>query len=636
MATQYLFFSGKGGVGKTTMACATAVAEADKGRRTLIVTTDPASNLADVFEQPIGHQVTAINGVENLWAMEIDPDRATEEYRDHVLGPFRAVMPDDVMSVLEEQFRSPCTTEIASFDRFVDFMDEDRFDLVIFDTAPTGHTIRMLELPVDWSAYIEESAKGGGQTCMGPVQAIQASKVKYDRAIGLLGNAGRTRFVFVLQPEQTAIFETERSAAELEHLGIHAQELIVNRVLPPEVCDQPFFQRRYEMQKRHLEEIRRLFPRPTRYMLLRDREVKGVSSLREVAAAIQAGGAAATGEVAAAVPVATAKSSDRQSSAATPVQAGHDNGAFDVTHLLTPRNGHGRAIFFAGKGGVGKTSVSCAAAVHVARLGFRTLLLTTDPAAHIGQVLEQAVTDVPVAVDNVPNLWMARIDPKRSTEEYKARILEDAKRRYSADMLTAMREELESPCTEEMASFDKFTEYADQASYDVIVFDTAPTGHTLRLLTLPFDYSHQVELMVTTTRDGNALRSETRARFDRMIRRLQDPESTTFAFVLYPEFTPMVEAHRAMLDLKAAGIPTQLVIANQVIPATQATNPFFARRRSMQMGYLRHIERDFAVPVLTLPLLDREVHGLSTVGEVGSLLFGEPDAGGKAREGAGA
>lgn len=611
MTTQYLFFSGKGGVGKTTMACATAVAEADKGRRTLIVTTDPASNLADVFEQPIGHQVTAIEGVENLWAMEIDPDKATEEYRDRVLGPFRAVMPDDVVSVLEEQYRSPCTTEIASFDRFVDFMDEDRFDLVIFDTAPTGHTIRMLELPVDWSAYIEESAKGGGQTCMGPVQAIQASKAKYDRAIALLSDAGRTRFVLVLQPEQTAIFETERSASELERLGIHAQELIVNRVLPAEVCDQPFFAKRYEMQQRHLEDIRRLFPRPTRYMSLRDHEVKGVSRLRDVAAALEGHPSSAPADAPAAVPARTTE------------RAGISADTAQLVGLLTPRNGHGRTIFFAGKGGVGKTTVSCATAVHVARLGFRTLLLTTDPAAHIGQVLEQTVTDVPVEVNGVRNLWMARIDPKRATEEYKARILDDAKRRYSADMLTAMREELESPCTEEMASFDKFTEYADGASYDVIVFDTAPTGHTLRLLTLPFDYSQQVELMVTTTQDGNALRTETRARFDRMIAKLQDPEQTTFAFVLYPEFTPMVEAHRAMLDLKAAGIRTQLVVANQVIATAQATNPFFARRRAMQMDYLSQIERAFAAPVLTLPLLDREIRGLSTLGEVATLLFGD-------------
>jgi arsenite-transporting ATPase len=608
MATQYLFFSGKGGVGKTTMACATAVAEADKGRKTLIVTTDPASNLADVFEQAIGHQVTPIAGVSNLWAMEIDPDKATEEYRDRMLGPFREVMPEDVLSVLEEQFRSPCTTEIASFDRFVDFMDEEQFDLVIFDTAPTGHTIRLLELPVDWSAYIEESAKGAGQTCMGPVQAIQASKAKYDRAIALLGDPGRTRFVFVLQPEQTAIFETERSVSELERLGVRSHELIVNRMLPAEVCDQPFFRKRYEMQQRHLDEIRRLFPGPTRYMLLRDHEVKGVARLREVAAGLAGHPAVVSPDV----PVADLM--------ATGLHRAAD--VSQVEKLLTPRDGRGKAIFFAGKGGVGKTSVSCAAAVHVARLGFRTLLLTTDPAAHIGQVLEQAVTDRPAPVDGVPHLWMARIDAKRATEEYKARILEEAKRRYSDDMLAAMREELESPCTEEMAAFDKFTEYADGATYDVIVFDTAPTGHTLRLLTLPFDYSQQVELMVTTTQEGNALRNETRARFDRMIARLRDPERTVFAFVLYPEFTPMVEAHRAMLDLKAAGIPTQLVVVNHVIPAAQATNPFFARRRSMQMGYLGEIESRFAAPVLTLPLLDREIQGLSTVGEVATLLFG--------------
>ena len=390
--------------------------------------------------------------------------------------------------------------------------------------------------------------------------------------------------------------------------------MIVNRVLPAEVCDQPFFAKRYEMQQQHLDEIRRLFPRPTRYMLLRDHEVKGVPRLREMAAALEGRSGAAPVDVPAAV------------HAATPPAVGTTAARPQLKGLLTPRDGHGRTIFFAGKGGVGKTTVSCAAAVHVARLGFRTLLLTTDPAAHIGQVLEQAVTDVPVAVEGVPNLWMARIDPKRATEEYKARILEDARHRCSASMITAMSEELESPCTEEMASFDKFTEYADGTTYEVIVFDTAPTGHTLRLLALPFDYSQQVELMVTTTQDGNALRSETRARFDRMIARLQDPERTTFAFVLYPEFTPMVEAHRAMLDLKAAGIPTQLVVANQVIPAAQTANPFFARRRAMQMDYLRQVERQFEAPILILPLLDREIHGLATVGDVATLLFGDDDA----------
>ncbi len=609
VSTEYLFFSGKGGVGKTTMACATAVGEAEKGRKTLIVTTDPASNLADVFEQPIGHQVTPIAGVPNLWAMEIDPDKATEEYRERILGPFRAIMPEDVVKVLEEQLRSPCTTEMASFDRFVDFMDRQDFDLVIFDTAPTGHTIRLLELPVDWSRHIEESAKGSGQTCLGPVQAIQESKAKYDRAIALLTNPAHTRFIFVLQPEQTAIFETERSAKELQGIGVRSQELIVNGILPAEVCDQPFFRKRYEMQQRHLADIRSRFPLSTREMLLRDGEVKGVATLREVARTLQG---------------ASAPSEGRPASPVTPPGEGVTRRftARELTRLFTPNNGTGKAIFFAGKGGVGKTSVSCITAVHLARQGLKTLLLTTDPAAHLGQVLDVPVDDHPSAVSAVPSLWAARIDAKKATEEYKARILAEARARYSEEMLLAMREELESPCTEEMAAFDKFTEYADSDDYQVVVFDTAPTGHTLRLLALPFDYSQQVELMVSTTQESVALRAETRARFDRIIARLRDPDRTVFAFVVYPESTPIVEAHRASLDLAAAGIPTQVVVANQVIPAEQATNAFFRNRRAMQLKYLDEIERRFGVPVLVLPLMENEIRGLPVVEQAARLLFG--------------
>ena len=233
--TQYIFFAGKGGVGKTTMACATAYHYAQAGHRTLIITTDPASNLADVFEAEIGHKITPLK-VPNLWAMEIDPDRATEEYRERILAPMRSVMPAEVLKVLEEQFRSPCTTEIASFDRFVDFIagdgasrNGDHFEVIVFDTAPTGHTLRLLELPVDWSRHIEESAKGGGNTCIGPVASIQESKAKYDEAMRLLADRNRTRFFFVLQPEGTSLWETQtiRSgtrAPEHQRAGVDRQQ----------------------------------------------------------------------------------------------------------------------------------------------------------------------------------------------------------------------------------------------------------------------------------------------------------------------------------------------------------------------------------------------------------------------------
>ncbi len=617
MATQYLFFSGKGGVGKTTMACATAVHEADAGRKTLIVTTDPASNLADVFEQPIGHHVVPIAGVANLFAMEIDPDKATEEYRERILGPFRAAMPEEVTKVLEEQFRSPCTTEIASFDRFVDFMDEDGFDTVIFDTAPTGHAIRLLELPVDWSQFISESAKGAGQTCMGPVQAIQESKDKYDRAIRLLSDAGRTRFIFVLQPEQTAIFETERSANELRSIGVHSQEIIINGILPTEVCDEPLFRARFDMQQRHLAEIAVRFSVPTRRIYLRDIEVKGLASLRQMAlslAGIEPSTMAAPG------------------TDGSPHQANLNTlSARELKQLLTPANGAGKMIFFTGKGGVGKTSMSCIAAIHFSGLGYKTLLLTTDPAAHLGQVLDVPVGDHPAPIPSVPNLWATRIDPKKATGEYKAKVIEDARKRYSADMLAAMREELDSPCTEEIAVFDKFTEYANSKDFDVTVFDTAPTGHTLRLLELPFDYSEQVEMMVTTAKESGDIRAQTRARFENIISRLKDPKQSVFISVVYPESTPVIEAYRAMLDLKDTGIPTQLVVANQVIPANHSTNAFFGSRRAMQVKYLNEIQSRFGTPVLIMPLLEKEIRGVEVLNRAARLLF-EPEDNGVRQE----
>ncbi len=277
---KFLFFSGKGGVGKTSMAASTAVWQAGQGRKTLIVTTDPASNLADIFETEIGHHIVPIGGAPGLWAMEIEPDQATAEYKERILGPMRTVFPPEVIAVVEEQFNSPCTTEIAAFDRFVKFMDDPEYDLVIFDTAPTGHTIRLLELPVNWSEFIDLSSKGSGQTCLGPVQAIQESKTIYDKAMVNLRDPRSTTFVFVVQPEAVIISETERSVAEISQLGVKTIELIINSILPEEVCREPFFRKQYEMQQRHLREIETRLVMPTRQMFLQEEEIKGLERLK--------------------------------------------------------------------------------------------------------------------------------------------------------------------------------------------------------------------------------------------------------------------------------------------------------------------------------------------------------------------
>jgi arsenite-transporting ATPase len=282
--SKYMFFSGKGGTGKTTMAAATAVYNASLGKRTLIVSTDPASNLADIFERPIGHQISEIKA--NLFAMEIDPDQAAEEFREGVIGPMRGIFPDDIMQVMEEQFRSSCTTEIAAFDRFTDFLTNNDYDLVVFDTAPTGHTVRLLELPVDWSKYMEESKNSQSQARLGPVSAIQGAKEKYDKAIGVLRNKDITEFYFVVRPEKTAILETERAQNELKALFIDNFKIIINGVIPEEEAKSERYAKIAAMQQKYLEVIDKTFPYPMTKVYMQSGEIKGLANFTKLAGII--------------------------------------------------------------------------------------------------------------------------------------------------------------------------------------------------------------------------------------------------------------------------------------------------------------------------------------------------------------
>jgi arsenite-transporting ATPase len=611
--TQFIFFSGKGGVGKTSMACTQAVRYADEGQRTLIVTTDPASNLADVFEQAIGHQITPIEHVPNLWAMEIDPDRATEEYIDRAMAPIRAAFPLPMVQVMEEHMSGPCTVEVAAFDRFTDFLDMptdkgQAFDIVIFDTAPTGHTLRLLELPAEWSQSIDSASEGSGQTCIGPAAAIQDAKHKYERAMAIMRDPAQTTFVFVLHPEAIAIKETQRAVSELGKLDIHTHQLIVNGLVPPEALGNPLFAARATMQTRYLRQIETELALPTRRMVLLAGEIKGVERLREVGKMFFEG---------------VNESTHRPTSKPTPVHIQPVALAADVLARVSP-NGHRRAVFFAGKGGVGKTVASCITAVWLARQGYKTLLLTTDPAAHIGDVLGKPVGDNAAPVEGLPNLWAAKIDPKAAAEVYKQRILDDARQRGRPEAsIKVMAEELDSPCTEEMAAFDKFIDFASQADWQAIVFDTAPTGHTMRLIELPMDWSQQIDVKVFASVDTTAADDVAKRRFGDVIEMMRDPSRSTFAFVMYPESTPILEAYRAAEELRTVGITPGLVVANFVIPAEQATTPFTQSRRAMQDKYLHEIAQRFAVPVVQVPLLAHEVKGIPMLIELGQQVYGQ-------------
>jgi arsenite-transporting ATPase len=608
--TQFIFFSGKGGVGKTSMACTHAVRYADEGRRTLIVTTDPASNLADVFEQEIGHQITPIVGLPSLWAMEIDPDRATQEYIDRALAPIRAAFPSQMVQVMEEQMSGPCTAEVAAFDRFTDFIvsndNAPEFEIVIFDTAPTGHTIRLLELPAEWSQSIEAASAGSGQTCIGPAAAIQDAKHKYEHALAALRDTTLSTFIFVLHPEAIAIRETKRAIGELGKLGIHAHRLIVNGIIPASERINPLFSARSEMQFRYLEKIKSEIPYPTEYMSLLSGEIMGVERLRQVGKVFFDG---------AKVSISDEDSGEKTASLIPP-------SSMDEIRARIRPNGERRTIFFAGKGGVGKTVSSCFTAVWLSQQGYKTLLLTTDPAAHLGDVLGQVVGDVPAPLASLQNLWVVKIDPKAAAEAYKARILNDARQRgRSENAIKVMEEELDSPCTEEMAAFDQFIDYASQADWEAVVFDTAPTGHTMRLLQLPMDWSQQLDVKVFASVDGEAADNVAKQRFGQVIEMMRNPSQSTFAFVMYPESTPIMEAWRAAKELATVGIQPGLAVANFVIPPEQST-PFAQARRKMHEKYLAQIHQRFSTPILEIPLLPQEVKGLEMLAELGNLAYG--------------
>lgn len=611
MTTQYMFFSGKGGVGKTSMACTQAVRLAEEGKKVLIVTTDPASNLADVFEQSIGHQITQIRDISNLWAMEIDSDKATKEYIDRAMTPIREAFPPQIVQVMEEQMSGPCTSEVAAFDRFTDFLevptgDEMIFNVVIFDTAPTGHTIRLLELPAEWSQQIDAASAGSGQTCLGPAAAIQDAKHKYERALATMREDHQTTFIFVLHPEAISIKETRRAIDELSKLGINNFRLIINSIIPPEGTQNTLFAARAKMQSQYLAQIKTYLPYPTQRMTLLSGEIKGLKRLSQVAKIFFDGNSAAITFV--------AESVQTQAAAAiTPL--------VDIRARIEP-NGHHRTVFFAGKGGVGKTVASCITAVWLARRGHKTLLLTTDPAAHLGDVLDAPVGDKIAPVIGQPNLWAVKIDPKAAAETYKERIIEDARRRGRPESAIAtMEEELNSPCTEEMAAFDKFIEYASEGEWESVVFDTAPTGHTLRMLELPMDWSKQIDVKIFASIDTTAADDVAKQRFGKVIEMMRDPKQSTFAFVMYPEATPIIEAYRAAVELGTVGIHPGLVVANMVIPAQQADTDFTHARRVMQEKYLNEISERFHLPVAQIPLLPQEIKGLKMLAVLGDEIY---------------
>lgn len=544
--TRVLFFTGKGGVGKTSVACAAAVRSADAGKRVLLISTDPASNLDEVLGVTLGNAPTVVPGVPNLKAMNIDPEASAKAYRESMVAPYRGVLPDAAVASMEEQFSGSCTLEIAAFDEFARLLGGTAtttdFDHVLFDTAPTGHTLRLLSLPSAWDGFL--SANTTGTSCLGPLAGLQAQQKLYADTVKALGDPATTTLVLVARPDEAALREAERTSGELAALGVRNQHLVINGVFRAVEKADPVAR---AMERRAEEAVSRmpvgLAHLPRTSIPLAPNGLVGIEAVRAMGST--------------SVQPATAP--------ATPAPDVPPLG--DLIEDLA-RHGHG-VIMTMGKGGVGKTTVAAAIAVALADRGFNVRLSTTDPAAHVAAALN----------GEVPNLTVSRIDPKAETAAYSAEVMATAGKDLDEKGRAMLEEDLRSPCTEEIAVFRAFAAAVAEGAGGFVVLDTAPTGHTILLLDSALAYHREV------TRQASGMPEAV----EHLLPRLRDPEFTRVLIVTLPEATPVHEAAKLQADLKRAGIAPFAWVVNQCLTPLAVTDPVLVSRRAYEARYMREV-----------------------------------------------
>lgn len=555
VATRHLFFTGKGGVGKTSVACATAVGLADAGKRVLLVSTDPASNLDEVLQVALGTRPTPVPTAPGLFALNLDPEAAAHAYRERVVGPYRTLLPPAAVKSMEEQLSGACTVEIAAFDQFAMLLGDPaataEFDHVLFDTAPTGHTLRLLTLPSAWTEFVQNSAFG--TSCLGPLAGLQKQRALYDATVRALSDATITTMVLVTRPEPSALAEAARTSMELRALSVRNQRLVVNAVFKA-LSDDPVAQaleERGAAALRQIPEVLRPLPRST--VPLRSAAVLGIQALRTIDAPVTA---------------ASAPSSDVASEPG-------------FGPLLDEIAAHRRGVVLTmGKGGVGKTTVAAAIAVDMARRGIRVHLSTTDPAAHVAD----AIGEPP------PGLTVSRIDPVAETRAYKEEVVSTVGAQLDEKGRALLDEDLRSPCTEEVAVFRAFARIVAEGEDGLVILDTAPTGHTILLLDATESYHREV------LRQGSRMPDTVR----RLLPRLRDPEFTRVLLVTLPEATPVHEARALQADLDRAGITPFAWVVNQSLTPVVTRDPVLVARRIAEQRYLSEV-RGMAPRFAVLP-----------------------------------
>lgn len=550
--TRVLFFTGKGGTGKTSVACATAVELARRGKRTLIVSTDPASNLDEVLATPLAQSPVPVTGVERLFALNLDPEEAARAYRERTIGPYRGVLPDATVANIEEQLSGACTLEVAAFDEFARLLGDpgatDQFDHLVFDTAPTGHTLRLLSLPSAWAGFIGTNMTG--TSCLGPLAGLGAQRSLYEATVSALTNSTTTTLVLVARPEPSALAEAERTRAELCALGVGNQQLVLNGTFRASGGEDRLAR---ALEGRQVDAMADVPPGlaglPRTEVPLLPFAPVGIDALCAVARPAPLG------------------------PGLPPVGPGEDvalSQALALSGLVDELAGLGHGIVLTmGKGGVGKTTVAAALATALVRRGHPVHLSTTDPAAHLAATVAGAME----------GLVVSRLDPAVEVAAYTKEVLSSVGAQLAPDAYALLEEDLRSPCTEEVAVFRAFARLVDAGEEGFVVLDTAPTGHTILLLEAAEAYHRDVSRAVGAVPPEVA----------QLLPRLRDPAFAHVVLVTLPEATPVHEASRLADDLARAGIAPYAWVVNQSLAQARPQDAVLAARAARELPFIAEV-----------------------------------------------
>ncbi len=566
---RFVFFTGKGGVGKTSLSCATAVHLAEQGRRVLLVSTDPASNIGQVFGQTIGNTITPVSGAQGLDALEIDPQAAAGAYRQRIVGPVRGVLPEAVVASIEEQLSGACTTEIAAFDEFTALLTDPTltgtYQHIIFDTAPTGHTIRLLQLPGAWSGFLE--AGQGDASCLGPLAGLEKQRIQYKAAVEALASPLLTRLVLVARPQQAALREVARTREELAAIGFAQQYLVINGILPAaEAVGDPLAAALLQREQAALNAIPEgLKKLPRDSIPLKVFNLVSLDALRQLL---------------------TDAPSPLQVCGDAPITVDEPRLADLVDDIAAGGQG---LVMLMGKGGVGKTTLAAAIAVELARRGLPVHLTTSDPAAHLTETLNASLD----------HLTVSRIDPQAETARYRQHVLATKGAQLDAQGRALLEEDLRSPCTEEIAVFQAFSRVLHDADKKFVVMDTAPTGHTVLLLDAAGAYHREM-----TRQMGNSGMS-----LATPMMQLQNPKKTKVLVVALAETTPVLEAAHLQADLRRAGIEPWAWIINTSVAVASVKSPLLRQRAVSELQEIHAVAKQYAVRYAVVPLLKEEPVG---------------------------